>query len=196
MDLHEVAGKEFLVGLRGYVREDVRVYLRGVSDELFRREAVIADLRGKLEEAQGELAETNRRLDEANRRLEQANGRSELDRATLVKLVGEEASAILSAADRAAERIRGEAERQAQAVRHGVVSTRSQLAQLHQSVGRLLDDIGTIEIEAEAAGPEGSMQADVALFGPGNGSGAPNGIRLKDGAGPEADGESGWPWAL
>jgi cell division septum initiation protein DivIVA len=195
MELHEVAGKEFLVGLRGYIREDVRVYLRAVSAELFRREELIVDLRGKLEEAYGELADTNRRLEEATRRLKEANGRSDLDRATLVKLVGEGASAILSTADRAAERIRSEAERYAESVRDGVISTRSQLAQLHQSVSQLLDEIQTME--KQRAGPPMPFQADVTLLGPGsNGSSATDQIRLKDGPpAAETDGESGWHWA-
>jgi cell division septum initiation protein DivIVA len=187
MDLKEVAGKDFLVGLRGYVKEDVRVYLRAVSDELFRREDVITDLRRRLDEA-------NRELADARQRFEETNGRFELDRATLVKMVGEEASAILSTADGAAERIRLEADRYAESVRDGFISTRSHLTQLHHSVGQLLDEIYTME--RERAGPPISFQPDVALLGPDDdGSLATGKIRLEDELPASgADGESDWPW--
>jgi hypothetical protein len=155
----EVAGKEFLIGMRGYVREDVRVYLRSLAEELFRRDEVIAGLRHKLDEA-------NRRLDEAKWRLEEADGPIEVDRATLVKLVGEEASAILSSADGAAERIRFEAERYAVSVRDGLVSTTGHLAGLHAEIGHLLAELRAMEPPTTPA-PD-PPQPDVVLLGPGD----------------------------
>jgi cell division septum initiation protein DivIVA len=190
MEVQEIAGKEFLVGLRGYVKEDVRVYLRAVSAELAGREDLIADLRRRLDEANRELADTKRRLDEATRRLEETDGRLGGDRATLVKLVGQEASAILSAADGAAERIRFEAERYAEAVRDGLVFTRSHLAQLYQSVGRLLDEIEAME----RAGTLSSFPANVERLGSDNGSGGPGETGLEGEPLSEADAEPEWPW--
>ncbi len=168
MEPQEVAGKEFLIAMRGYVREDVRAYLRVVAEEVFRRDEVISGLRHKLEKAERELAEANRALDDATWQLEEANGRHEVDRATLVKLVGEEASAILSTADGAGERIRFEAQRYAASVRDGLVSTTDHLAQLHQNLGQLLvelvamepkDEI-TLEDEKAHAAPEGDGEPD------------------------------------
>jgi cell division initiation protein len=149
MEPQEVAGKEFLIGMRGYIRDDVRAYLRAVAEELFRRDEVIAGLR--------------RQLEDANRRLE-ANGEIEVDRATLVKLVGEEASAILSSADGAADRIRFEAERYAQAVRDGVVSTTDHLAGLHEELGRLMAELAAVRDRSRPAAAPSS--GDVVLLGP------------------------------
>ncbi|MDQ3944499.1 MAG: DivIVA domain-containing protein [Actinomycetota bacterium] len=152
MEPQEVAGKEFLVGMRGYVREDVRVYLRAVAEELFRRDEVISTLRHKL--------------DKVTRQLEEANGQRDVDRATLVKLVGEEASAILSSADGAAERIRFEAERYAEAVREGLVSTTDHLAGLYENLGQLLAELQAKEQQGRRR-PEPS-RSDVVLLGPGD----------------------------
>jgi DivIVA domain-containing protein len=159
MEPQEVAGKEFLISMRGYVREDVRAFLRAVAEELFRQDELISGLRHKLEDA-------NRRLDEANWQLEEANGEAAVDRATLVKLVGEEASAILGSADGAAERIRFEAERYAASVRDGVGSTADHLAELHANLGHLLAELRAMEPQGgRSADP---AQADVVLLGPGD----------------------------
>lgn len=152
MEPQEVAGKEFLVGMRGYLRDDVRTFLRAVAEELFRRDEVISALRYKL--------------DKATRQLEEANGQRDVDRATLVKLVGEEASAILSSADGAAERIRFEAERYAESVREGLVSTTEHLAGLYENLGRLLAELQAMEQQGRSR-PEAS-RSDVVLLGPGD----------------------------
>ncbi|MGH9039835.1 MAG: DivIVA domain-containing protein [Acidimicrobiia bacterium] len=159
MEPQEVAGKEFLIGMRGYIREDVRSYLRAVAEELFRQHEVIEGLRRKLDDA-------NRRLEEADWRLAEANGERavEVDRPTLVKLVGEEASAILSSADGAAERIRFEAERYAASVRDGLVSTTDHLAELHTELGRLLVELASVE--QQSRGIRVPPQGDVVLLGP------------------------------
>jgi len=167
MEPQEVAGKEFLIGMRGYIRDDVRTYLRVVSEELFRRDEVISALRHKL--------------DEVSRRLEEVNGQRDVDRATLVRLVGEEASAILSSADGAADRIRFEAQRYAESVRDGLVSTTDHLAELHQNLGQLLVELTAME----PPGPDPSLASPV------------HEITLDDdGAVPEADGEPdpSWRW--
>lgn len=153
MEPQDVAGKEFLTGMRGYIREDVRAYLRSVSEELFRRDEVIAGLRHKLEQA-------NRALEAARH---DSNGEVDLDRATLVKLVGEEASAILSSADAAGDRIRFESQRYAASVRDGVACTRDHLAQVHQTLGRLLDELRSLE-----PGTAPAPSSDVTLLGPGD----------------------------
>jgi DivIVA domain-containing protein len=180
MEPQEVAGKEFLVGMRGYIREDVRVYLRAVAEELFRRDEVISNLRYKL--------------DKATRLLEEANGERDVDRATLVKLVGEEASAILSSADGAAERIRFEAERYAESVRDSLVSTTDHLAELHQNLGRLLAELQAVE--QQGGGLREPPPADVDLLGPDEESSAVEEISLEEGLAPEAEGEPdpSWRW--
>lgn len=165
MEPQEVAGKEFLIGMRGYIRDDVRAYLRAVAEELFRRDEVIAGLKHQLDDAK-------RRLEEASWQLQEAEGELEVDRATLVKLVGEEASAILSSADGAAERIRFEAERYGEAVREGLVSTTDHLADLHQSLGQLLAELQAMEQRGRSlpASPQvagAPPQSDVVLLGPG-----------------------------
>lgn len=157
MEPQEVAGKEFLIGMRGYIKEDVRSYLRAVAEELFRQHEVIAGLRHKLDDATS-------RLEEANWRLQEENGEVEVDRPTLVKLVGEEASAILSSADGAAERIRFEAERYAASVRDGLVSTTDHLAELHGELGRLLTELNLVE--QRSRGIRVPPQGDVVLLGP------------------------------
>jgi DivIVA domain-containing protein len=180
MEPQEVAGKEFLVGMRGYIREDVRVYLRAVAEELFRRDEVISTLRYKL--------------DKATRQLEEANGDRDVDRATLVKLVGEEASAILSSADGAAERIRFDAERYAGSVREGLLSTTGHLAQLHQDLGQLLAEIRAMEPQEPDL--TFSPPVDVAAPSPDEES-SPDEISLEDeGPVPQADGEpdASWRW--
>jgi DivIVA domain-containing protein len=147
MEPQEVAGKEFLIGMRGYIRDDVRAYLRAVSEDLFRRDEVISALRFKL--------------DKVTRQLEEANGQRDVDRATLVKLVGEEASAILSSADGAAERIRFEAERYAESVRDGLVSTTDHLAELHENLGQLLVEL--MAMEPRALDKESSASDEISL---------------------------------
>lgn len=177
MEPQDVAGKDFLTGMRGYIREDVRAYLRAVSEELFRRDEAIAGLRHKLEQA-------NRQLEAARH---ESNGEVDLDRATLVKLVGEEASAILSSADAAGDRIRFEAERYAASVRDGVGSTRDHLAQVQQTLGRLLGELRTLE-----EGPEpGAPSADVTLLGPDDDPVPVEEIDLDEGAGVESEGNAG-----
>ncbi len=173
MEPQQVAGKEFLIGMRGYVREDVRGYLRAVAEELFRRDELIAGLRHKLDEA-------NRRLDELQSRLQEADGPVEVDRATLVKLVGEEASAILGSADGAAERIRFEAERYATSVRDGVASTTDHLATLHAELGHLLAELRAMEPRPGHV-PD-APQADVVLLGPGDDPHFRDEIRLDESA--------------
>lgn len=166
MEPQEVAGKEFLIGMRGYIREDVRSYLRAVSEDLFRRDEVISALRFKL--------------DKVTRQLEEANGQRDVDRATLVKLVGEEASAILSSADGAAERIRFEAERYAESVREGLVSTTDHLAELHENLGQLLVEL--MAMEPQALDEESSAPDEISLE--------------EEDAVPEEDGEPdpSWRW--
>jgi DivIVA domain-containing protein len=166
MEPQEVAGKEFLIGMRGYIRDDVRAYLRAVSEELFRRDEVISTLRYKL--------------DKVTRQLEEANGRRNVDRATLVKLVGEEASAILSSADGAAERIRFEAERYAESVRDGLVATTDHLSELHQNLGQLLVEL--MAMEPQTPDDESSVPDEISLD--------------EEGPVPEGDGEPdpSWRW--
>lgn len=195
MEPQEVAGKEFLIAMRGYVREDVRAYLRAVAEEVFRRDEVISALRHKLEKANRELEDANRALQDANWQLEESDGQHEVDRATLVKLVGEEASAILSTADGAAERIRFEAQRYAESVRDGLVSTTDHLAELHQTLGQLLVELVAMEPkESEASLP---APPDLAQPGPNGETSAPDEISLQDeDAVPEGDGEPdpSWRW--
>ncbi len=194
MEPQEVSGKEFLITMRGYVREDVRAYLLAVAEELFRRDEVISGLRHKLDKAERELAEANRALDDATWQLDQANGQHEVDRATLVKLVGEEASAILSTADGAAERIRFEAQRYAESVRDGLVSTTDHLAELHQNLGQLLVELVAMEPKESDA----SLPALADEPGPNGEASAPDEISLEDDehAVPEGDGEvdPSWRW--
>lgn len=188
MEPQEVVGKEFLIGMRGYIREDVRVYLRAVAEELFRRDEVISTLRHKLDKV-------TRQLEEAHGQLEEVNGEVDVDRATLVKLVGEEASAILSSADGAAERIRFEAERYAESVREGLASTADHLAELHQNLGQLLAEIRAMD--PEEPDPSPSSPADVALLALDEESSVPDEISLEEEAPvPEGDGEPdpSWRW--
>jgi DivIVA domain-containing protein len=181
MEPQEVAGKEFLIGMRGYIREDVRAYLRAVSEELFRRDEVISALRHKL--------------DKVTRQLEEANGQRDVDRATLVKLVGEEASAILSSADGAAERIRFDAERYAESVRSGLVSTTDHLAELHQNLGQLLVEL--VAMEPHGSGPALPSPPDVARSVPDEGSAPTREISLDEeepGAEVEGEPDPSWRW--
>jgi len=49
----EVATKEFLVGVRGYVREEVNAYLRALSEELIARDETVVRLTDQLAAARG-----------------------------------------------------------------------------------------------------------------------------------------------
>lgn len=188
MEPQEVAGKEFLIGMRGYIREDVRAYLRAVSEDLFRRDEVISALRYKLDKV-------TRDLEEAHGRLEEVNGQREVDRATLVKLVGEEASAILSSADGAAARIRFDAERYAESVRDGLVSTTDHLAELHQNLGQLLVEL--VAMEPHGPVPSRPSPVQVARPAPDEESSPTREISLDEvEPAPEVEGEPdpSWRW--
>lgn len=49
MDPSDVAAKQFLIGMRGYVREEVHAFLRAVADQLAERDARIAELERRLD---------------------------------------------------------------------------------------------------------------------------------------------------
>lgn len=74
MKPEDLETKQFVVAIRGFVREEVRAYLRAVAGELRSRDAEIAELR--------------RELQALKRR----------DRKALHELVGQEVTAILDAA--------------------------------------------------------------------------------------------------
>jgi DivIVA domain-containing protein len=78
----DVERKEFVVGVRGYVREEVRAFLRFVARELAERDALIASLRQELD------------VREAS------------DRQGLLRALGEEVARILNSADAAANELR------------------------------------------------------------------------------------------
>lgn len=92
MEAEHIASKQFLVGVRGYVREEVHAFLRAVSDEVANRDRELAVLRAKV----GDVDSTGR--------------------ARVVEAAGQEIVAVLMAAEKAASEIRRNAIRSAKAV--------------------------------------------------------------------------------
>lgn len=82
----EVAAKEFLIGMRGYVREEVHAFLRALAEEIHERDDRIAQLVEDLEEA-----------------------RSVKSKRSVADRLGEEVTAIVGAAGELAQSVKMDA---------------------------------------------------------------------------------------
>ena len=121
----EIAGKEFPVVMRGYVREEVHAFLASVAGQLAAREARIAELERRLREAR----EPSRPA---------AVTVPGLDRTELLRHLGEEAASILTCADATAERMKAQAGLAAERVRSDLSQIGSGLVDVHQLLGELV----------------------------------------------------------
>jgi cell division initiation protein len=93
MRAEEVAEKEFITGMRGYVREEVRAYLRQVADQIRSDELRLQCMARALRAYKTE------------------------DPRALARLVGEETTKVLELAHTSAEEIRARAEQDADDIR-------------------------------------------------------------------------------
>ncbi|MGH9001305.1 MAG: DivIVA domain-containing protein [Acidimicrobiia bacterium] len=161
MNLDEVADMEFPVVMRGYAREEVQAFLATVADELAERDARISRLEAAFERLPVESAPAA---------APSTASTAAVDRATLLRQLGDEAVSVLTAADQSAERIKANAEASTERVRHDLRSLGSSLGDVHQLLGELvlmvqgLCDSETLEPPEEIRIPDAVVGGDV----PGN----------------------------
>lgn len=125
MNPTEIAGKEFPVVMRGYLREEVQAFLAGISDQIAARDNRIAQLDaevGRLKQAVSTAPTTA----------------PALERPALLKALGEEAANILACADASAERIKAQAGIATERVRSDLRTIGSSLSDVHQLLGELI----------------------------------------------------------
>ncbi len=113
----EVEGKEFVVGVRGYVREEVQAFLRAVARELAERDAEIERLRRELAARKG------------------------LDRSALIRAVGDAVAGVLEAADAAAEETKARARRGAEEIRERGLGFLEKLAEVQRVLAEIMKEV-------------------------------------------------------
>ena len=126
MNPEEIASKEFPVVMRGYVREEVHAFLASIAGQVAEREGRIADLERELRAARQPAGTRARAATPA------------LDRAELLRHLGEEAASILTCADATAERMKAQAGVAAERVRADLSQIGSGLVDVHQLLGELV----------------------------------------------------------
>jgi DivIVA domain-containing protein len=150
----EIASKEFPVVMRGYVREEVHAFLTSVA---------------------GQLAERDARIDQLER--ERSSGRSPaarskpaatpaLDRADLLRHLGEEAASILTCADATAERMKAQAGLAAERVRSDLTQIGSGLVDVHQLLGELVQLVQSLTEDSALHAVTPATEVSVAEPGP------------------------------
>jgi DivIVA domain-containing protein len=137
VDPQEVASKQFTIVLRGYAREEVAAFLAQLAAGLADREAAIAE----REEA----------LARCRQQLSAPRDDGDVDRAALLRRLGEEAAQALTAADVTATTVRSQAESAAEAVRRDLQAVAARLGDAHQLMGDLVDLVA--EITEDSAPP-------------------------------------------
>jgi DivIVA domain-containing protein len=129
----EVASKQFAIGLGGYSRAQVRLFLSELARYMSEREAHVTRLEAELARFRSELT------------VAESTGR-----AGLLRYLGTETAAILEAADASAARIRSDAEATANRVHDGLRSIGSNLGEVHQLMGELVAIMQGMTGEPEA----------------------------------------------
>jgi DivIVA domain-containing protein len=125
----EIAGKEFPVVMRGYLREEVQAFLAGMSDQIAARDNRIAQL-------DAEVARLKQTVSTAPATAPATA--SALERPALLRALGEEAANILACADASAERIKAQAGIATERVRSDLRTIGSSLSDVHQLLGELI----------------------------------------------------------
>jgi DivIVA domain-containing protein len=120
----EIARREFPVVMRGYVREEVQAFLSSVADQLSSRDARIAELETELTRSRQETTARE--------------AAPSVDRAVLLRQLGEEAGSILACADATAERMKAQAAIASQQVRQDLQAIGASLTEVHQLLGELI----------------------------------------------------------
>ena len=128
MNPTEIAGKEFPVVMRGYLREEVQAFLAGISDQIAARDNRISQLDAEV--ARLKTVSTAPAAAPATA--------SALERPALLKALGEEAANILACADASAERIKAQAGIATERVRSDLRTIGSSLSDVHQLLGELI----------------------------------------------------------
>jgi DivIVA domain-containing protein len=149
----EIAGKEFPVVMRGYLREEVQAFLAGISDQIAARDNRIAQL-------DAEVARLKQAVSTAPSAAPATA--SALERPALLKALGEEAANILACADASAERIKAQAGIATERVRSDLRTIGSSLSDVHQLLGELISLVqglteGANLLAATAAEATGTM---------------------------------------
>lgn len=151
MNASEIAGKEFPVVMRGYVREEVQAFLDSVASQLADRDARITELEAELARARQQPQP-------------QSTPAPSVDRTVLLRHLGEEAASILACADASAERMKAQAGIAAERVLQDVRTIGSSLVDVHQLLGELVSLVqglteGTALIAAAEAAPQPATSA-------------------------------------
>jgi DivIVA domain-containing protein len=120
----EIARREFPLVMRGYVREEVQAFLSSVADQLSSRDARIAELETEMARCRQEAAARE--------------AAPTVDRAMLLRQLGEEAASILACADATAERMKAQAGIATQRVRQDLQTIGTSLTEVHQLLGELI----------------------------------------------------------
>lgn len=124
MDPEEVASTEFTVAVRGYFRDGVRAFLLALAVELAERDARIAEMELQLARCRRELAKAKT-----------------VDRGSLLRRLGKEATATLEAAEASAARTRAQAEATGEQVRRELQTVAARLGDVLQSFGELVSRV-------------------------------------------------------
>ncbi len=127
MNPEEIASREFPVVMRGYVREEVHAFLASVAGQLAERDDRIAELESQLSSGRQPASP-----------MATAAATPALDRADLLRHLGEEAASILTCADATAERMKAQAGIAAERVRSDLAQIGSGLVDVHQLLGELV----------------------------------------------------------
>lgn len=144
IQLEEITDKEFLVGVRGYVREEVQAFLRVLSEEIRVRDERIGDLEAKLEES----------------------ARADHER-SLAALMGTEVSAIIGAADSLATNVKDRSRSQIDAISKHTAALLAAVADVQSRFAAIESGIANaaraIENAADELLPQGTNEASTQI---------------------------------
>lgn len=144
MNPEEIAGKQFPVVMRGYVREDVHAFLTTVASRIAERDSRIASLEREL----------------AQLREQQAAPPPAVDRPALLRQLGEEAASILACADSSAERLKAQADMAVDRVRRDLRGIGTSLVDVHQLLGELVSLVQGLAEDSALGGAESTEAPD------------------------------------
>jgi DivIVA domain-containing protein len=150
----EIASKEFPVVMRGYVREEVNVFLASLAGQLAERDARIAELERERSSGRSPTARAK------------TAARPALDRADLLRHLGEEAASILTCADATAERMKAQAGVAAERVRSELTQIGSGLVDVHQLLGELVQLVQSLTEDSALLAVTPATEVSVAESGP------------------------------
>ena len=174
MNPQEIQGREFLVGIRGYDRDEVDAFLAQLAEEHGRVLAELEALRAATPEETDPLEELGANVTAVLRSANEAAATITAEAEELLELARREADELRAATHAEAERIVAEAQERARAAEAaGEARGRERAAEAVEAASGLLDDIRRKQELVRARLAETSDEIQLALLALGDPVGEP-----------------------